>query len=139
MTKGKTEFPPVKGLNLNQLWRPYSDSMVLQTTDLPISMFDERASLKGSMILTSDALTGAGELDFLNATALSDKFAFTANAFYSDTTKLKLRSLPPNPMWFLIQKTIALLWILTQKSVILKQIVLTQKFICPQSGMNLSE
>ncbi len=69
--------------------------MVLQTTDLPISMFDERASLKGSMILTSDALTGAGELDFLNATALSDKFAFTANAFYSDTTKLKLRSLPP--------------------------------------------
>ncbi|HPW43881.1 MAG TPA: hypothetical protein PK376_08755 [Bacteroidales bacterium] len=100
LTKGKTEFPPVKGLNLNQLWRPYSDSMVLQTTDLPISMFDERASLKGSMILTSDALTGAGELDFLNATALSDKFAFTANAFYSDTTKLKLRSLPQSDVVF---------------------------------------
>ncbi|MBE0639769.1 MAG: hypothetical protein IH598_14720 [Bacteroidales bacterium] len=86
-------FPPVKGFNLNQHWIPYKDSMLLNTTDSPIALFNERALLSGSLTLTPTLLSGAGELDFLNATAHSNHYEFTANAFSSDTTKLVLRDI----------------------------------------------
>lgn len=88
---GTGEFPSVKGVNLNQHWKPYADSMIVNTTDSQLALFDERALLTGSLTLTPTLLSGAGNLDFLNATAQSNHYEFASNAFSSDTTKLVLR------------------------------------------------
>jgi len=90
---GQAEFPSAKGFNLNQHWKPYADSITVSTTDSQIALFDERAALQGSLTLTPGVMSGAGKLDFLNATAQSDLYIFGANSFRADTAKLTLRDL----------------------------------------------
>ncbi len=88
---GQTAFPSAKGKNLNQRWLPYEDVMEVVTTDSPIALFDDKATLDGSLTLTPDLMSGAGKLDFLNATAHANRYVFSANAFQSDTIRLILR------------------------------------------------
>jgi hypothetical protein len=88
---GQLAFPSAKGSNLKQRWLPYDDVMEVATTDSPITLFDDKATLEGALTLTPDQMTGAGKLDFLNATAYSNRYVFGANAFQSDTIRLLLR------------------------------------------------
>lgn len=90
---GNIEFPSARGFNLNQHWKPYADSITVSTSDSQIALFDDRAALQGSLTLTPSQLSGAGKLDFLNATAQSNLYLFGANTFRADTAKLTLRDL----------------------------------------------
>lgn len=85
------QFPSAKGINLNQHWMPYEERMTVSTTDSLLALFDKRAMLAGSLTLTPTLLSGAGKLDFLNATAQSNRFEFASTAFSSDTVRLTLR------------------------------------------------
>lgn len=88
---GSAEFPSAKGVNLTQHWRPYEDMMRVSTNDSLLALFDKRAMLAGSLTITPTLLTGAGKLDFLNATAHSNHYEFASGAFSSDTLRLTLR------------------------------------------------
>jgi hypothetical protein len=88
---GTASFPSAKGFNLKQHWMPYNDLMSVTTTDSQIALFNQMATLDGSLSLTPGMMTGKGKLDFLNATAQANDFVFSAGAFQSDTTKLTLR------------------------------------------------
>jgi len=75
---GATSFPSAKGFNLKQHWIPYDDLMSVTTTDSQIALFDQMATLDGSLSLTPGMMTGSGKLDFLNATAQANDFVFSA-------------------------------------------------------------
>lgn len=99
----QTGYPEVRGNNLTQHWLPYSDSMIVSTNDSALTMYNDKVSFDGSLVLTPDALSGNGKLDFFNATAKSDRFTFDYNAFHSDTTDLFLRILDEEDLAFSTQ------------------------------------
>src|SRR5690606_16824314 len=56
----------------------------------PMQMYDGQAILHGSTDLTPKGLTGAGLIDFHNATLESDLFEFTTMQLHSDTSNFRL-------------------------------------------------
>jgi hypothetical protein len=90
-TNGNAGFPAVEGKNLTQRWFPYKDTLLLSSTDSLISMFDNRARLKGNLTFTPEVLTGGGRLDFYTARTFSDDYIFGDNYFRSDSLRLAIR------------------------------------------------
>ncbi len=103
MTKKETpgaKFPSVSGQNLTQLWLPYQDSLMLETTDSSFVLFDDKARLTGSLTLASSVMTGTGKLDFHKASAISNGYTFGAESFMADTLDLTIKDLNEEALAF---------------------------------------
>ncbi len=42
------QYPAVTGLSINQKWKPYEDRMVVESTNIPFSMFNDQSELNGN-------------------------------------------------------------------------------------------
>ncbi|MBA3647515.1 MAG: hypothetical protein H0W62_03025 [Chitinophagales bacterium] len=92
---GKTEFPNVKGSKGTILWRPSHDSMIVKTDSIPFKIFDEKSSLKGTVVLRSTGMRGSGTVDWSDAILSSRDILFAKNRMSADTADFYIKSKDP--------------------------------------------
>lgn len=85
------QYPNVQGEAIDIKWYPYQDVMYANQTEAPFYMYNNKASLIGSLDLRPTGLEGAGTLDLEKAVMESDKYAYNAQDFSTDTTSFRLR------------------------------------------------
>ncbi len=88
--EGPVEYPEVKARDVNMLYMPHENNMNLSHTTKPIEIFDGLAMLEGSIGLTPEGLTGAGELEFFGGKMLSEDFDFKQGEFDAEKTDLTI-------------------------------------------------
>ncbi len=86
------EYPQVEGMNVRQHWLPYADRMIIRQAELPINMFNEQSRLSGMLVLTPQALSGAGRLSFEDADMHSKLYTFKQHEIFADSADFNLRS-----------------------------------------------
>lgn len=88
-----TKVPKVRGEEVNITWRPYRDSMYVDSETAPFKLFNKaNHTLAGTLILTPGGLKGKGLLDWDKASMNSKLFAFGAFSATADTTDLKIKA-----------------------------------------------
>lgn len=91
--KSAVQVPQVRGFDVNIDWRPYKDSMYVNTKEAPFEMYKEgRHQFKGTLILTPGGLKGRGLLDWDKASITSKLINFGANSATADTMDLKIKA-----------------------------------------------
>lgn len=92
--KSDVQVPQVRGFDVTLNWRPYKDSMYVDSKEAPFELFKEgRHTLKGTLILTPGGLKGRGLFDWDKANMTSKLISFGAYSAKSDTTDLKIKAL----------------------------------------------
>ncbi|MCC6724431.1 MAG: hypothetical protein IT258_07970, partial [Saprospiraceae bacterium] len=92
--KGEVPHPQVRGFDVKLDWRPYKDSMYVNSKEAPFELYKEgRHTLKGTLILTPGGLKGKGLFDWDKASMTSKLISFGAYSAKSDTTDLKIKAL----------------------------------------------
>lgn len=86
------EFPRIRGEQVSVDWRPYRDSMYIETEEKPFEVFDSRFSLTGLATLTPGGLYGDGILDWPEAAMISDNLRFRARGVTADSTSLRIKT-----------------------------------------------
>lgn len=89
------EFPNVTGGNDVIHWVPYNDSMVVQMDSLPFKIFDGQTILHGDLVVQSSGLSGAGNVDWSDATLSASDIDFGKNKMHSDSADFTIKSLDP--------------------------------------------
>ncbi len=84
-----TIYPNAKGTKLDFKWEPYQNKLRVKSIDSAFVLYEE-AKLNGSLTLTPHSLLGTGEFQLENFKLKSDKFNFSLNKVYSDTTDFNL-------------------------------------------------
>ncbi len=84
------EYADVSAGVTHQHWYPDSNLMVIDMIREPFSMFDQTASLKGSLYLTPYNLTGEGDFIFERAVIESDDFIFGHHSMAAETSDFRL-------------------------------------------------
>ncbi|MBK8497276.1 MAG: hypothetical protein IPL52_00320 [Flavobacteriales bacterium] len=69
---------------------PATDVLHAEELKKPMVMYDDQALLHGSTDLTPQGMTGAGLIDFRNATLKSKLFQFTTTQAHADTSDFRL-------------------------------------------------
>lgn len=84
------DVPPVQGSRLFVRLEPQRDVLLAQVTRKPMIMYEGQAYLHGKTELTPKGMTGAGLVDFTNATLRADLFDFKHVQLHSDTSDFRL-------------------------------------------------
>ena len=82
--------PNVRGANLFTRLEPGSEKLLAEKRDRPMVMYDGQAFLHGRTHLTPKGMSGAGLVDFTNATLSSRLFQFETVKIHSDTSDFRL-------------------------------------------------
>ena len=88
----KYEFPKISGEDVRVDWRPYQDSMYVETEEKPFMVFDPTFSLVGRVTLTPGGLYGDGILDWPDAKMMSDNLRFKSNGVTADSTDMRIKT-----------------------------------------------
>jgi hypothetical protein len=88
----KYEYPLIKGENVSVDWRPYQDSMYVETEEKPFMVFEPKFSLTGRTILTPGGLYGDGLLDWPDAVMNSNNLRFRARGVTADSTDMRIKT-----------------------------------------------
>ena len=91
-TTGPPEFPLVVGNNVHVDWFAYQDSLVTESVDKPIKIYNEETTLIGATILQPTGMTGWGLVDLTKAELISELYKFNENSFDSDTSSFQLKT-----------------------------------------------
>ena len=86
------EYPQVEGMNVRQHWQPYADKMIFRQAEFPILMFNDQSKLSGMLVLTPQALNGAGRLSFEDADMHSKLYTFKQHEIFADSADFNLKS-----------------------------------------------
>lgn len=99
--KGKVEFPEVESKKSAIDWRPYSDSMIIRSTDTnSFKMYRGITSMNGSLLLSSKGLLGSGSLDWSEASVSSNLMKFKSHIMDADTAALQIKTLDGDKVTF---------------------------------------
>lgn len=91
-TTGPPEFPKVEGRDVHVEWLAYEDSMITESLEKPIVLYDNEATITGATVLEPTGMSGWGVIDLTSALLTSDLFSFKENTFDADTSSFKLKS-----------------------------------------------
>jgi len=91
-TTGPPEYPLVEGINVHVEWFAYQDSLITESVDKPIKMYNDSTSLIGATILEPTGMTGWGMIDLTTAELIAEKYRFNENTFDSDTASFNLKT-----------------------------------------------
>ncbi len=83
-------YPEVNADSIYVFWEPKKDQMFLTTLDKPFSVFEEKASLNGSLELKSTKLAGKGQLTISDAELDSESYTFYDESFKADNADFRL-------------------------------------------------
>lgn len=89
-TKGKTETPDVKAVNVNIHWEPDKDKFDVKETGTMFEMYEGQSRMRGKLTLTATGLEGSGRVDFGNAGLDADDFRFKSDDFHSDKSNFDI-------------------------------------------------
>lgn len=89
------EYPNVNGRSNRIHWIPYNDSMVVKMDTVPFRIFDGNTTLKGSLVLQSEGLSGSGNVDWSDATLSAMDIDFGKNKMKADSADFTIKSLDP--------------------------------------------
>lgn len=87
------EFPRLRGEEVSVDWRPYKDSMYVQTKEKPFEVFNSDFSLTGLAILTPGGLYGDGILDWKDAALTSTNLRFSIAGVTADSSDLRIKNI----------------------------------------------
>jgi hypothetical protein len=89
--EGENEFPDVKTNDAILKWTPGSDLMTVKNSkNDSIRMFENKATLNGTLVVTPTGLKGTGQLMFEDAEVNSQAYSFKKESFQSDTSDFKI-------------------------------------------------
>ncbi len=89
-----TEVPQVVGIDVKIDWKPYRDSMYVQTEEEAFDLFQAGLhTLEGTLVVSPGGVKGIGQLDWDQAVMQSSLFNFGAFSAEADTTTLKIKAL----------------------------------------------
>ncbi|MEM1216366.1 MAG: hypothetical protein AAGJ82_11810, partial [Bacteroidota bacterium] len=93
--KGAVPVPEVHGEQVSIEWRPYADSLIVNSQEeTPFELFKQNDhQLDGTLVLTPDGLKGAGQLEWSQAVANSKIFSFSAFSAEADTMNIRIKAL----------------------------------------------
>ncbi|MEM8908416.1 MAG: hypothetical protein AAGD05_11265, partial [Bacteroidota bacterium] len=87
------EIPQVNGEEVMIDWKPYTDSMYIQSKMAPFQLFKTgNYTLKDLLILTPDGLKGRGVFDWEKGQMTAPLYHIGANSIESDTVNLVIRA-----------------------------------------------
>ncbi len=89
---GAAEFPSAHNGKVNVRWRPNEQGMYVYMTTTPFSMFEDKVTLKGSLLVTDLGLRGKGTINWPDAAMRADAFAFTSGTFKSDSADVQIKN-----------------------------------------------
>ena len=91
---GDFQTPQAHGDDVSINWRPYRDSMYINSEEAPFALYKANDhTLKGTLILTPDGLKGRGTFDWSKGTFNSKLFSFGPYSANADTTLVKIKAL----------------------------------------------
>ncbi len=90
-TSGSPEYPLVEGKGVDVNWYVNRDSLVTESVEKPIKMYNDKTSLKGQLILQPNGMFGKGLIDLTKAEITSKLYKFKENVFDSDTADFRLK------------------------------------------------
>ena len=94
-TYGGVDYPTVEGHDVNVLWKPYADSMMVKVDSIPFKMFGKETDMRGTLVLTPNGLKGSGTVDWVDATLKSGDISFGKNKMSADTSDFVIKSIDP--------------------------------------------
>lgn len=98
---GPPQIPEAHATELDMLYSPNGNRMVLEVVDEPLKFFNEQSQLEsGYAELTPDGMIGGGLMNFADAELESDLMAFQQEAFTADTANFRLNSMNQSEMAF---------------------------------------
>ncbi|MDD3877337.1 MAG: hypothetical protein PHT69_12005 [Bacteroidales bacterium] len=86
------EYPDVLGKDVDELWLPYQDRMIITKIDNAIEMYKNQSKLHGYLTLTPSLLSGEGTMEFNDAEMDSRLFKFKNTVFDADTADFRLKT-----------------------------------------------
>ncbi len=90
---GEVKNPQVRGEQVEIIWRPYRDSMYIESKTAPFALFKaDKHFLAGVLILTPGGLKGNGSLDWDKASLKSRLLSFGAFSTTADTSQIDIRT-----------------------------------------------
>ncbi|MDX2415410.1 MAG: hypothetical protein QNK33_09495, partial [Bacteroidales bacterium] len=99
-----TLYPEIYSENIDIRWYPEKDEWYAQQADKSkFSMFDNGSELDGSLLLTSNGLSGSGSINFTDSRLISDKYSFTNNTISADTASYNLNSISGDGFAFIAE------------------------------------
>ena len=90
LSAASLDVPSVRGGDLFVRLEPTRDVLLAQKTKAPMTMYDGQAYLHGKTELTPKGMTGAGLVDFTNATLKAKLYDFKHMQLHSDTSDFRL-------------------------------------------------
>ena len=88
------EIPQVHGEDVKVNWRPYKDSLYINSKEKPFEFFKKPGyTLDGTLILTPDGVKGNGKFDWEEGVLNSKLLEFNAFQTYADTSSIKIKAL----------------------------------------------
>ncbi|QQR87081.1 MAG: hypothetical protein IPJ76_02315 [Flavobacteriales bacterium] len=84
------KVPEVQAANVFTRLEPKNDKLLADRRAKPMTMYGGQGFLYGLTELTPKGMTGAGLVDFTNATLASDLFDFTTMQIHADTSDFRL-------------------------------------------------
>ncbi|MCX2741413.1 hypothetical protein [Pontibacter anaerobius] len=91
-TVNGTAYPVASLKNFNMNWQPQADTMYLQTTEQPMTVYKEGYTFKGVAKLSPGGLYGSGELDNKLANVTSAKMLFGQRSFSGNNAQMLVKS-----------------------------------------------
>ena len=88
-------FPEVVADSVLSFWKPYKDTLYVQTRGEPFIMYDGEAEFLGKLMVTPWGLFGDGKMKIQEATMTSRSFKLNADDFGSKNMDLEMRSRHP--------------------------------------------
>lgn len=90
---GAIEIPKVVGQQVDVDWKPYQDSMFIQSYEAPFQLFQSgNYTLKNMLILTPDGLKGRGIFDWEKGNMTAQLYSIGARSIQADTVNLKIKT-----------------------------------------------
>ncbi|WP_299758933.1 hypothetical protein [uncultured Pontibacter sp.] len=91
-TLNGTAYPVASLKNFSMNWQPQADTMYLQTTDSPMTVYKEGYVFKGVAKLAPGGLYGSGVLDNQNASITSADIMFKQRSFSGNNAQMLVKS-----------------------------------------------
>ena len=90
---GTVKIPQVIGYDVSIDWKPYKDSMYIQSKEKPFELFKEKGyTLENLLILTPDGIKGRGVFNSNRGVLTADLISFEAFSAQSDTSNLQIKA-----------------------------------------------
>ena len=87
------EYPEVAARISEISFKPRMKVLTVKSyRDNYISMFGNQSYLKGSLTFSEHGLEGSGSIDLLDASMFAEKYTFSANEIFSDSSSFNLRN-----------------------------------------------